>query len=415
MTQLSDDCFAFGGTLMSTEQALADLAERVGPVVAVESVTLAAALGRILAEDALARHASPPHDNAAVDGYALAFADLAAGAVTQLPVTGRATAGHPFEGSAGGAVRIFTGAVMPQRTDSVVMQEDVSVDDDVVSIPPGLKLGANRRRAGEDFEAGADILKRGTRLRPQELALAAAAGLDRLSVYQPVRVALFSTGDELREPGADLSPGAIHDANRGMLGGLLQRLGCSVTDIGILADDPVAVQTALADAATDHDLLITSGGVSTGEEDHIKGAVEALGSLHFWRLAIKPGRPLAFGQVGGRPFIGLPGNPVAVMICFLRFARPVILRLGGALDVDPTFYRVSAGFDHDKKAGRREWLRASLSADHDGALVARKFWRQGSGVISSLVAADGLVEIPEEVTHVADGDMVAFLPFNEVL
>jgi len=415
MTQLSDDCFAFGGTLMSTEQALADLTERVGPVVAAECVPLGEALGRILGQDAVSRHASPPHDNAAVDGYAVAFADLAVGAVTRLPITGRAAAGHPSEGGGGGAVRIFTGAVMPDGTDTVVMQEDVEADDNVVSIPPGLKRGANRRLAGEDFAAGDTILDRGTRLRPQELALAAAAGLDRLSVFQPVRVALFSTGDELREPGADLPPGAIHDANRGMLAGLLQRLGCSVTDIGILADDAAALRNALADAATDHDLLITSGGVSTGEEDHVKGAVEALGSLHFWRLAIKPGRPLAFGQVGGRPFIGLPGNPVAVMICFLRFARPVILRLGGARDVEPTLYRVSAGFDHDKKAGRREWLRASLVAGQGGGLVARKFRRQGSGVISSLVAADGLVEIPEDVTHIADGDMVAFLPFNEVL
>ena len=415
MTQLSDDCFAFGGTLMSTDEALAELAQRVGPVVASETVPLAAALGRTIADDALARHASPPHDNAAVDGYALAFADLTAGAITRLPVTGRATAGHPFMGTAAGAVRIFTGAVMPHGTDLVVMQEDVTVDNDVVSIPPGLSPGANRRRAGEDFKAGDGILRRGARLRPQDVALAAAAGLDRLAVFEPVRVALFSTGDELREPGADLPPGAIHDANRGMLHGLLQRLGCSVTDIGILADDPSAVRTALGDAARGHDLLITSGGVSTGEEDHVKGAVEALGSLHFWRLAIKPGRPLAFGQVGGRPFIGLPGNPVAVMICFLRFARPVILRLGGAVDVEPRIYHVSAGFDHDKKPGRREWLRASLKPGQDGGLVAQKFSRQGSGVISSLVAADGLVEIPEQVTHVAVGDRVAFLPFNEVL
>ena len=393
MTQLSDDCFAFGGALMSADEALEILDRRIEPVTGHETVPLSAALHRVLSEDVVAREASPPHDNAAVDGYALRFSDLRSEGDSHLPVAGRATAGHPWRDAvpSGAAVRIFTGAVMPAELDTVVMQEDVTVEGDTVSVPPGLKPGANRRKAGEDIAAGAVILRRGTRLRPQEIGLAAAGGVAELAVYRPVRVGLFSTGDEVREPGGGLTPGEIYDANRYMLRGLLQGLGCAISDLGILPDRADAVRDALAAAAGGHDLLLTSGGVSTGEEDHVKAAVEALGALHFWRLAIKPGRPLALGHVNGTAFVGLPGNPVAVMVCFLRFARPIVLRLGGAVDLRPSLYKVPAAFAHRKKLDRREWLRARLGTDDGGRLAAFKFDKQGSGIISSLVAADGLV------------------------
>jgi molybdopterin molybdotransferase len=289
----------------------------------------------------------------------------------------------------------------------------VEIDGDAVVVPPGLKRGANRRRAGEDVHAGDRVLAAGTRLRAEHVALAAACGRDRLAVFRPLRVALFSTGDELREPGVDLPLGAIHDANRYMLLGLLADLGCAVDDLGILPDNATAVRSALREAAANHDVVFTSGGVSTGEEDHVKAAVEAQGRLHFWRLAIKPGRPLALGQMGDAIFIGLPGNPVAVMVCFLRFARPILLRLAGARDTKPMLYRVRADFTHDKRLDRREFVRARLVAGDDGVPVARKFERQGSGLITSLVASDGLVEIGEEITHLARGAMVDFLPFRE--
>ena len=417
MTQLTDDCFAFGGKLMTTDEALALLEQRIQPAAGVETLPLAAAAGRVLAEDVVAAHASPPHDNAAVDGYALRCDELLPGETTRLEIAGRAAAGHPLgrAAPAGSAVRIFTGAVMPEGFDTVVMQEDVAVADGVVAVPAGLKRGANRRRAGEDFRIGDAILRRGARLRPQEIGLLAAAGVAEPQVHRPVRVALFSTGDEVCEPGAALPPGAIYDANRYLLRALLQGFGCAVTDLGILPDRADAVGAALAGAADGHDLILTSGGVSTGDEDHVKAAVEALGALHFWRLAIKPGRPLALGHVGGTAFVGLPGNPVAVMVCFLRFARPIVLRLGGATDLTPAIYRVPAAFDHAKKVDRREWLRARLAPDAAGRVAAHKFERQGSGIITSLVAADGLVELPEQLTALSAGDMVDFLPFAEVL
>ena len=417
MTQLSDDCFAFGGALMSADEALEILDRRIAPVTGQETVALSAALHRVLADDVVAQASSPPHDNAAVDGYALRFADLQPDGESRLTIAGRAAAGHPWRETVpgGAAVRIFTGAVMPEGLDTVVMQEDVTLDGDTVAVPPGLKPGANRRQAGEDIAAGDVILRRGTRLRPQEVALAAAGGMAELSVYRPVRVGLFSTGDEVREPGGGLTPGQIYDANRYMLCGLLQGLGCAISDLGILPDRADAVQEALAQAAGDHDLLLTSGGVSTGEEDHVKAAVEALGALHFWRLAIKPGRPLALGHVDGTAFVGLPGNPVAVMVCFLRFARPIVLRLGGAADLRPSLYKVPAAFAHRKKPDRREWVRARLGTDDGGRPAAFKFDRQGSGIISSLVAADGLVELPEQMTELSAGEMVDFLPFSEVL
>ena len=416
MTQLSNDCFAFGGDLLTTTAALELLAERVSPVTEIERVALGEALDRVLAEDLVAEVSVPPHDNSAVDGYAVRFDDLEAEAETRLAVLGRTAAGHPLGRPLGSAeaVRIFTGAVMPEGADTVFMQEDVSVDGDHVVLPPGLKRGANRRHAGEDVAAGATVLVRGHRLRPQDVGLAASVGRTELVVHRRLRVAVFSTGDEVREPGEPLPPGAIYDANRYLLMSLMRSLAGSVTDLGILPDEAGEVRAALDEAAADHDLLITSGGVSVGEEDHVKAAVEALGSLYLWRLAIKPGRPIALGQVKAVPFVGLPGNPVAAMVTFLRFARPLILRLGGCTQVDPVLYRVRAEFSHSKKANRREWVRARLETGGDGALVARKFARQGAGILSSLVESDGLVELPEEMTRLRSGTMVDFLPFSEV-
>lgn len=417
MTQLTDDCFAFGGKLMTMADALAVLNRRVVPVADIDDVALPDAGGRVLAEDVVSTVDVPQHDNAAVDGYALRFADLHSETETRLAVRARAAAGHPAAAAVGPAeaTRIFTGAVMPGGADTVVMQEDVRRDGDDVVVPPGLTIGANRRRAGEDISRGSVVLRRGHRLRPQDLGVMAAIGRDRLRLYRRLRVAAFSTGDELQEPGQPLRPGGVFDSNRRVLIALLQNLGCAVDDLGILADRADTVREALAAAADGHDLLITSGGMSTGEEDHVKTAVEALGNLHFWRLAIKPGRPLALGQIGRTPIVGLPGNPVAAMICFLRFARPILLRLAGATEVAPKFFRVPADFAHRKKRDRREWVRARLVPGGNGALVARKFDRQGSGVLTSMVDADGLVELPEELTRLDPGSPVDFLPFNEVL
>lgn len=417
MTQLSDDCFAFGGPLMTMANALALLHERTTVVAETETLGLAEAAGRVLAEDVTAAVDVPAHDNAAVDGYALRAGDLSATDETRLTVTDRIAAGHPSSRTLaeGAAARIFTGAAMPDGADTVVMQEDARFEGGHVVVPPGLKAGANRRRMAEDSHAGEVVLRAGTRLQPQHLALAASVGCGRLAVHVPLKVALFSTGDELVEPGEPLVPGGVYDSNRYLLRSLLAPLPVTVTDLGILPDHRETVAGAVAAAAQWHDLLITSGGVSTGEEDHVRAAVEASGSIHFWRLAIKPGRPIALGQVSGSAFVGLPGNPVAVMVCFLRFARPLLLRLAGAAAEEPPTIRVAAGFSHSKKAERREWLRARLERAADGSLRAEKFPRQGSGLISSLVQSDGLVEIPEDVTHVAEGSMVDFLPFSEVM
>ncbi|MDP6344407.1 MAG: molybdopterin molybdotransferase MoeA [Alphaproteobacteria bacterium] len=418
MSQLADDCFAHGEEMLTMAEALAILRQRATILAGdrIDRVPLSEAAGRILADDLAATLEVPAHDNSAVDGYALRHGDLADGEATRLTVVGRSAAGHPWSGTLDGgqAVRIFTGAVMPQGADAVVMQEDAQAEGDTVVVPPGLKPGANRRRMGEDSHQGDIVLPRGRRLKPQDLGLAASVGHARLPVYRRLRVAVFSTGDELQDPGQPLQRGAVYDANRHILGGLISGLGAEVSDLGILADRLEAVRTALAEAAGGHDLLITSGGVSVGDEDHVRTAVESLGNLHFWRLAIKPGRPLALGQVRGTAFVGLPGNPVAATVCFLRFARPLILGLAGCAELEPLHYRVAAGFSFEKKAGRREWLRARLVLDGGEPRVER-FDRQGSGIINSLVQTDGLVEIPEAVTHLERGDAVDFLPFSEVV
>ncbi len=414
MAQLSNDCFAFGGELMSVDDATALIAERIAVAAGVEDVPLIEADGRVLAEDVAAPIDLPPFDNSAVDGYAVRFADLAASRDSVLPVAGRLAAGAAA-GSAspqGGAVRIFTGAPMPQGFDTVFMQEDVRATEASVALPPGLKQGANRRLAGEDLARGAPALAAGRRLAPQDIALIAALGLDRVPVRTRLCVAVFSTGDEVTSPGEPLGPAKLYDANRFMLQAMLARLGCRATDLGILRDEPRALAEALARAAADHDLIVTSGGVSTGEEDHVKAAVASAGALAFWRIAIKPGRPVAMGVVAGTPFIGLPGNPVAAFVTFVHVARAVIARLSGERLARPRAYPVLAGFAYRKKEGRREYVRVRIEERDDGALVARKHPREGAGVITSLTETDGLVELPEPVTRVEPGEVLRFLPYD---
>lgn len=411
MAQLTDDCFAFGGKPMRIEDAVAMIAERFPVVAGTETVPLGLADGRIAAEDVFAGHDLPPFANAAVDGYAVRFADLEAGTETVLPVSGRLAAGAAAgELAVGTAIRIFTGAPMPPGADTVFMQEDVRREGDRVVLPSGLKPGANARPAGEDLAAGGLAIPAGRRLRPQDLALAAATGHAQIAVRRRLRVAVFSTGDELTEPGAPLRPGAIHDSNRVLLVTLLTRLGVAVDDLGILRDDPGTLPARLAEAARDHDLILTSGGVSTGEEDHVKTAVDAQGRLMLWRLAIKPGRPVAVGLVAGTPFVGLPGNPVAVYITLLFVVRPLLARLGGARYEPPLSWPVRAGFSYRKKAGRREFVRVSLVRSGAGDLEAQKFPRDGAGVLTSLTESDGLVELPDDATGVSPGDSLAYYP-----
>lgn len=418
MAQLSDDCFAFGGELMRADVALRLLDERIVAVASPEHVPLTAARSRILAEDIVSSRNVPPHDNAAVDGYAVYFDDLRPGAETRLKVTGRVAAGYALGRTPerGAAVRVFTGAPMPPGPDTVFMQEDCRVDGDHVVLPPGIKRGANRRKRGEDIKLGATILSRGHRLRAQDVGLIASVGVTQVPVFRALKVAIFSTGDELREPGEDTPPGAVYDANRYALRAMLEQLGCIVQDFGILRDKLEIIRDALAKAARDCDAIVTSGGMSTGEEDHVRAAVSALGSIHFWRLAIRPGRPVALGQVKSVPFVGLPGNPVAMMVTFLRFARPLLLGLAGAsaAEREPHLFRVRASFEIKKKRGRREWVRARLEQGADGVPVAIKFPRDGAGILTSLVESDGLVELPEDLTHAPADTMVDFLPFSEV-
>jgi molybdopterin molybdotransferase len=417
MAQLSNDCFAQGARRrMTAAEALELLGARLTAVAEIETVPVRAAHGRILAEDVAADRAVPPHDNSAVDGYAVRFEDLSHVGETTLTLAGRAAAGHPVPHPLPpkAAVRIFTGAKMPDGADTVLMQEDCRESDGAVIVPPGIERGANRRKAGEDVAPGTKVLGAGRRLRPQDIGLAASIGRTALKVHRPLRVALFSTGDEIREPGTELPPGCLYDANRYALHGLLETLGCAIDDLGILPDSYTHIHDALMGAAATHDAIVTSGGVSMGEEDHVRAAVSALGEIHFWQLAIRPGRPLALGAVGNAAFIGLPGNPAAMMVTFLRLARPALLRLAGGREISPTTFRVRADFGYKKKSGRREWVRCRLVPGPDGQAMARKFPREGAGILTSLVESDGLVELPEDLTRLEPGAMVDFLPFSEV-
>jgi molybdopterin molybdotransferase len=423
MAQLTDDCFAFSGPLMPLETMERLIAERIAPVAEMEIVPLAQARGRVVARDAIAPVDLPPFDNSAVDGYAVRHADVAPQGETRLRVSGRLTAGTRAVGAveAGEAIRIFTGAPMPPGADTVFMQEDVEADGDVVVVPSGLAKGANRRLAGEDIKAGSVALAVGTVLAAPHIALAAALGLTAIEVRRRVRVAIFSTGDEVVEPGAPRPAAAIFDANRVLLAELLARLGAEVTDLGILPDDVERLTSALASAARTHDVVLTSGGVSTGEADRVRDAVERIGRMVFWRVGIKPGRPVAMAVLpgasaqDGAAFVGLPGNPVAVFVTFVRVVRPLLLRLAGARAQPLTPLPVRVGFAYRKKTGRREYVRVSLRRAADGELEAVKYPQDGAGVLTSLTETDGLLELADDVTQVAPGDRAGFLSYATLI
>jgi molybdopterin molybdotransferase len=416
MAQLSNDCFAFGDKPLTIDQALAFIHGRVPVVASVENLPLSACDGRILAESIHALTPLPAFFNAAVDGYAVRHADLRMDRNTSLAVSGRLQAGAKYIAPLPPktAMRIFTGAPMPDGADTVFMQEDVTLDGTHALLPAGLKIGANCRPAGEEMQAGALAIAEGTRLLPQHLALAAGTGHSVLTVRKPVRVVIFSTGDELLEPGCLRSGAAVFDTNRIMLAGLLKRIGCAVSDLGILRDEPDSLQAALRSAAETHDLILTSGGVSTGEADFVKTAVEAEGKLDHWRFAIKPGRPLAMGVIGTAAFAGLPGNPVAVFVTFTQIVRAVIAALGGEAYQSPHFLPVKSGFSYKKKTGRIEFLRVSLAHTTDGTM-AQRYPIEGAGIISSLTATDGMIRLPLDLTSVREGDMLDYLPFNAML
>jgi molybdopterin molybdotransferase len=417
--KIVDDCFAHDGKRLRHAEALAILKQRVGPVTGSESVRVVQAAGRILSSSIAAAGHVPAHTNAAVDGFSFAAGDYDAETGAVLQVEGRAAAGHSVRRrpARAAATRIFTGAVMPEGHDTVVMQEDVRQEtiDGItrVSIPAGLKRGANVRRAGEDVKAGEIILHAGAVLRPQDLAALASLGREKVECFSKVKVGIVSTGDEIVRPGRDLASGQVYDANAPMLNALVASASAAPIDLGIFPDSLDEVNRQLADAARHNDVIVTSGSASRGEEDHLVAALDTLGKRHLWQLAIKPGRPMAFGQIGDCPVLCLPGNPVAVFVCFLLYVWPMLRRMGGAEWPEPTRYHLPALFAFPaRKVGRREFWRGILKQTPRG-LGIDKFARDGSGLISGLREADGLIDIPEDVPEVRPGDSVAFIPFSQ--
>ncbi len=398
------------GHLMPVDDAIAHLLDQVPPPPAAQMIALEQAMGRVLAADIHSPLNLPGWDNSAMDGYALRAADLPADG-GYLPVGGRIAAGDQaaIPLPAGQAVQIFTGAPLPPGADTVVAQERCKVEGERVWFPP-VTLGDHVRKEGEELRRGDLLFSAGKRLRAQEIGLLAGAGVARVEVYRPLRVCLLSSGNELREPGEALAPGQIYNSNRYCLAALLKGWGVEVHDYGVMVDELAASRHALSLASSECDLLLSSGGVSVGEEDHLKQAIKELGSVDFWRLAIQPGKPLAFGEVGGKPWIGMPGNPSAALISALVVVRPFLLRAQGMTDVLPTPVAVPAGFDWLQPNKRRQYLRARLTADAGGALQVELHPQQSSAMLTAACWADGLAVIErEQVVH--KHDQVLFLPF----
>ena len=396
--------------MLSATQLLENLLARARGATATETVDIASALGRVLAAQQISTITVPPLDNSAMDGYAVRMVDVAKPGVT-LPVSQRILAGAVGEPLAEGtAARIFTGAPVPLGADAVLMQEDCVAEGDAVVINKLPRMGENIRRAGEDIKAGAQVLAAGTRMGPAEMGLAASVGLAQVPVFKRLKVACFFTGDELVTPGAHLAPGQIYNSNRYTLTGLVNDLGCELIDLGIVPDTLEATEATLTRAAREADVVVTSGGVSVGEADYVKAAGEKLGRVEMWKVAMKPGKPVVFGQVGEADFIGLPGNPVSAFVTFCLFVRPFLLKRMGASDVLYRAFAMQADFAWARPGARREFLRARLQPNGKLAL----FPNQSSGVLTSCAWADGLVDLDVGGT-VQPGDWVRFIPFSELL
>jgi molybdopterin molybdotransferase len=394
---------------MPVEKAREHIRAFLSPVIAVERLNIRAALGRVLAEDVISPVNVPQHGNSAMDGYAVRFADLKADSETTLEVIGTSFAGKPFEGSAGPgqAVRIMTGAVIPRGTDTVVQQERAKASQGRVAVMPVPKQGTNTRSAGEDLRAGEAALKRGQPVRPAEIGMMASLGIGEVAVYRKLRVAFFSTGDELVAIGQPLGPGQIYDSNRYTIYGLLVRLGCDVLDMGVIRDTPQDVERAFREAAQSADVVITSGGVSVGEADYVKQILDRLGQVLFWKIAMKPGRPLAYGKIGSAHFFGLPGNPVAVMVTFYQFVRDALLHLQGQTAITPLpTLKVACTSPIKKAPGRTEFQRGILSRDGNGQWSVRTTGDQGSGILSSMSQANCFIILPTDLGNVAAGTTV---------
>ncbi len=406
---LRNDCFALpqGVHWTPVEEALDLLRARLEPIAATQRLPLAQVSGRIAEQDVVAARANPPLPNTAVDGYGLAGGR--GDGVHRLPlVAGRAAAGDvPTTVPAGHAIRVLTGAALPDGVDTVVLQEDVTREDSHIVFHGALKQGSNARRAGEDIEAGDVVLKAGRLITPADLALLAATGISQVSVRVPLRVGVISTGDELVESGETAQDGQIFDANRPMLLALLAKLGYEAVDLGRAPDNRAELRKMFDGAAEQVDAIITSGGASAGDEDHVSALLQDAGAMALWRIAIKPGRPLALGVWQGVPVFGLPGNPVAAMVCTLIFARPALAQLAGSEFKLPQGFLVPAAFHKNKKAGRREYLRARVREGQ-----AEVFVSEGSGRISGLSWAEGLVELAEDAQEISTGDLVRFIPFG---
>ena len=396
---------------MPVDRARALIRQFLTPVTATERVHVRAALDRVLAEDVVSPVAVPGHDNSAMDGWAVRFADLAADGETTLPRLGESFAGKPFAGTLapGTAVRIFTGGVMPPGADTVVMQERATEIDGGVRIAAGAvtKAGQNRRFAGEDVKRGQVVFRRGQPVRPAELGMIASLGVNEVTVYRRLRVAFFSTGDELKSIGTPLAAGEIYDSNRYTLYGMLVRLGCEIVDMGVVPDVPEALEHAFATAAANADVVITSGGVSVGEADFVKQLMDKLGEVLFWKIAMKPGRPLAYGRIGAAHFFGLPGNPVSVMVTFYQFVRDALLVLQGRADVAPVpTFRATLATPIRKAPGRTEFQRGILTPAAGGGYEVRTTGDQGSGILSSMSQANCFIVLGTDTGNVAAGEAV---------
>ena len=394
------------------------LSQLIAPVTAHEDVAIREALDRVLAADVISPVSVPPHDNSAMDGFAFDGAQLAGGAALSLKVVGTALAGKAWQGTVltGESVKIMTGAIMPAGLDTVVPQEFTKPDGDRVNIPAGLlQPGDNRRFKGEDVMQGQPALARGERLGPAALGLAASLGIAKVSVVRRLRVACFSTGDEILSLGEAPREGAVYDSNRYTLFGLLTRMGCDIIDMGVVRDEPALLEAAFTQAASQADVIISSGGVSVGEADFTKAMMKKLGDVAFWKVAMRPGRPMAVGRIGKAVLFGLPGNPVAVMVTFLAFVRPALLQLMGSTAAPPPLLKAISAEAIRKKPGRTEYQRGTVSVAADGSLQVRITGNQGSGVLSSMVQANGLIVLHHAQGSVAAGDAVDVMMFDGVI